>query len=224
MAGECRADDIVVFIGLLILDLNLVQKEKMMEQPELGIRVSNLRQEQGFTQEQLAEYCEVSTRTIQRIENGEVEPRPFTRNNLSNVLEFDFNADQAKSENLWLAVLHLSSIFVILIIPLLIWSWKKDQSTKIDEQGRAVLNFQITVTLMLIGATLLLVVVGPTSMILMEQMGSGVSAAAWIPFAIIVLCLISIGIFTTYEGVVNTIRVMSGKQYHYPLSIPFLKV
>ena len=195
-----------------------------MEQPELGIRVSTLRQEQGFTQEQLAEYCEVSTRTIQRIESGEVEPRPFTRNSLSNVLEFDFNAAQAKSENLWLAVLHLSSIFVILIIPLLVWSWKKNQSTKIDEQGRAVLNFQITVTLMLIGATLLLVVVGPTSMILIEQMGNELSAAAWIPFALIVLCLISIGIFTTYEGVANTIRVMSGKQYHYPLSIPFLKV
>ena len=195
-----------------------------MEQPELGIRVSALRQEQGFTQEQLAEYCEVSTRTIQRIENGEVEPRPFTRNSLSNVLEFDLNADQTKNESLWLAVLHLSSIFVILIIPLLVWSWKKNQSTKIDEQGRAVLNFQITVTLMLIGATLLLVVVGPTSMILMEQMGSGISAAAWIPFALIVLCLISIGIFTTYEGIANTIRVMTGKQYHYPLSIPFLKV
>jgi uncharacterized Tic20 family protein len=195
-----------------------------MEQPELGIRVSTLRQEKGFTQEQLAEYCEVSTRTIQRIENGEVEPRPFTRNSLSNVLEFDFNADQTKSENLWLAVLHLSSIFVILIIPLLVWSWKKNQSTKIDEQGRAVLNFQITVTLMLIGATLLLVVVGPASIILMEQMGSGLSAAAWIPMAISVLFLISIGIFTTYEGVANTIRVMTGKQYHYPLSIPFLKV
>jgi uncharacterized Tic20 family protein len=195
-----------------------------MEQPELGTRVSTLRQEKGFTQEQLAEYCEVSTRTIQRIENGEVEPRPFTRNSLSNVLEFDFNADQTKSENLWLAVLHLSSIFVILIIPLLVWSWKKNQSTKIDEQGRAVLNFQITVTLMLIGATLLLVVVGPASIILMEQMGSGLSAAAWIPMAISVLFLISIGIFTTYEGVANTIRVMTGKQYHYPLSIPFLKV
>ena len=195
-----------------------------MEQPELGIRVSTLRQEKGFTQEQLAEYCEVSTRTIQRIENGEVEPRPFTRNSLSNVLEFDFNADQTKSENLWLAVLHLSSIFVILIIPLLVWSRKKNQSTKNDEQGRAVLNFQITVTLMLIGATLLLVVVGPASIILMEQMGSGLSAAAWIPMAISVLFLISIGIFTTYEGVANTIRVMTGKQYHYPLSIPFLKV
>jgi len=42
--------------------------------------------------------------------------------------------------------------------------------------------------------------------------------------AISVLFLISIGIFTTYEGVANTIRVMTGKQYHYPLSIPFLKV
>ena len=195
-----------------------------MEQPELGLRVSNLRQEKGFTQEQLAEYCEVSTRTIQRIENGEAEPRPFTRNSLSNVLEFDFNAAQAKNESLWLAVLHLSSIFVILIIPLLVWSWKKNQNTKIDEQGRAVLNFQITITLMLIGATLLLVIVGPTAIILMEQTGSGLSTLAWIPMALSVLFLISIGIFTAYEGVANTIRVMTGRQYHYPLSLPFLKV
>jgi DNA-binding XRE family transcriptional regulator len=49
-----------------------------------------------LTQEQLAEECEVSTRTIQRIENGEVEPRAFTRNNLSNLLEFDFGENNIK--------------------------------------------------------------------------------------------------------------------------------
>jgi len=39
-----------------------------MNQPYLGLKVSELRQQKGLTQEQLAEKCEVSTRTIQRIE------------------------------------------------------------------------------------------------------------------------------------------------------------
>jgi transcriptional regulator with XRE-family HTH domain len=45
-----------------------------MNQPYLGQKVSELRQLKGLTQEQLAEKCEVSTRTIQRIESGEVDP------------------------------------------------------------------------------------------------------------------------------------------------------
>ncbi len=56
-----------------------------MKQPDLGLKVSELRKERGFTQEQLAEVCEVTPRTIQRIEGGEVEPRAFTRNSLSNL-------------------------------------------------------------------------------------------------------------------------------------------
>lgn len=46
-----------------------------MNQPDLGLKIAELRQQRGLTQENLAEYCEVSTRTIQRIESGEVEPR-----------------------------------------------------------------------------------------------------------------------------------------------------
>ncbi len=42
-----------------------------MNQPDLGRKVAELRQERGLTQEELAEFCEVSTRTIQRIENRE---------------------------------------------------------------------------------------------------------------------------------------------------------
>jgi transcriptional regulator with XRE-family HTH domain len=57
-----------------------------------------LRQQKHLTQEQLAEYCEVSARTIQRIESGEVEPRSFTRNSLSNILEFDFGKDNKRRD------------------------------------------------------------------------------------------------------------------------------
>ena len=79
-----------------------------MNQPDLGKKIVELRQQKGITQEQLAEECEVSTRTIQRIESGEVEPRAFTRNSLSNTLGFDFGKDNTQYEDLWLAALHLS--------------------------------------------------------------------------------------------------------------------
>ena len=38
-----------------------------MKQPELGLKVTELRQQKGLNQEKLAEMCEVGSRTIQRI-------------------------------------------------------------------------------------------------------------------------------------------------------------
>jgi uncharacterized Tic20 family protein len=195
-----------------------------MNQPDLGSKVAEVRQQKGLTQEQLAEFCEVSTRTIQRIESGEVEPRPFTRNSLSNILAFDFNESNVHNENFWLAALHLSSIFCIVLIPLLIWSWKKKQSYKIDRHGRDVLNFQITVTLMLFAAVFLLVVALPLGimMLMMESGQPDLGIIGILPF-VGLFPLVAIGIFCTWQGVANTIRVLSDKPYRYPLSIPFIK-
>lgn len=49
-----------------------------MRQPELGKLLTNLRNEKGLTQEELVEKCNISVRTIQRIEAGEVTPRSYT--------------------------------------------------------------------------------------------------------------------------------------------------
>jgi transcriptional regulator with XRE-family HTH domain len=125
-----------------------------MKQPDLGLKVSELRKEKGFTQEQLAEVCEVTPRTIQRIESGEVEPRAFNRNSLSNVLEFDLGKNDLENERFWIAVLHLSSMFCIVLVPLLIWSWLKTRSYQVDKHGRQVMNFQITITLALFAGAL----------------------------------------------------------------------
>jgi transcriptional regulator with XRE-family HTH domain len=46
-----------------------------MNQPQLGLKVSELRQQKGLTQGQLAERCEVSPLTFQVIESGEVDRR-----------------------------------------------------------------------------------------------------------------------------------------------------
>jgi len=49
-----------------------------MKQPELGKKIADLRKAQGLTQEELVERCNLSVRTLQRIESGEVEPRSHT--------------------------------------------------------------------------------------------------------------------------------------------------
>ena len=196
-----------------------------MNQPDLGLKVTELRQQKGLTQEQLAEQCEVSTRTIQRIESGDVDPRAYTLQCLGKALEFDFGAESTANENIWLAILHLSSMLCMVIVPLLLWSWKKNQSYKIDQQGRQVLNFQITMTLSLVAGAFLLVV-APMALIFMEE--ATVAALEQSPvFVALMICLpaplVLIGLYCTYQGVVNAMRALADKPVRYPLSIPFIR-
>jgi len=194
----------------------------MMNQPDLGLKITELRQQKGLTQEKLAEYCDVSARTIQRIESGEVEPRSFTRNSLSNILEFDFGRENTNNENLWLALLHLSSVVCIVFIPLLLWSWKKDQSYKIDQQGREVLNFQITITLVLFTFVLALMI-APAVFLMVQNLDGEAGILGDIFTLLPPLPILFIGIFTSYQAVMNTVRALSEKPIRYPLSIPFVK-
>jgi uncharacterized Tic20 family protein len=193
-----------------------------MNQPDLGLKITELRQQKGFTQEKLAEYCEVSPRTIQRIEGGEVEPRSFTRNSLSNILEFDFGKENTNNQSIWLALLHMSSVFCIVFIPLFLWSWKKDQSYKIDQQGRDVLNFQITIMLVLF-AFVLVLMVAPAMLMMLKGLDNESGVLGDIFTLLPPVPILFIGVFTTYQAVVNTVRALSDKPIRYPLSIPFVK-
>ena len=87
------------------------------------------------------------------------------------------------------------------------------------------LNFQITMTLMLFASALLLAIF-PTTLIFMgEQTVEAIENSKI--FLVATLCLpmplILIGIFCTYQGVVNAIRALSDRPIHYALSIPFVK-
>jgi uncharacterized Tic20 family protein/DNA-binding Xre family transcriptional regulator len=196
-----------------------------MNQPDLGLKVSELRQQKGLTQEQLAERCEISPRTIQRIESGEVDPRAYTLHCLSTALEFDFGEENTANENLWLTILHLSSVLCILIVPLLLWSWMKNRSYKIDQQGRQVLNFQITMTLLLFASAFLLMLFPATLILAGEEIVHEMESSPL--FIVSTLCLpapmVLIGLFCTYQGVINAIRSLAEKPVRYALSIPFVK-
>lgn len=62
-----------------------------MKQPELGKKISELRKDKGLTQEELVDKCNISVRTLQRIESGEVTPRSYTIKTILAALEYDLN-------------------------------------------------------------------------------------------------------------------------------------
>lgn len=62
-----------------------------MKQPGLGRKISELRREKGLTQEELVDKCNISVRTLQRIESGEVTPRSFTVKTILAALEYDLS-------------------------------------------------------------------------------------------------------------------------------------
>ncbi len=68
-----------------------------MKQPELGHRISELRKAKGLTQEELVEKCNISVRTIQRIETGEVNPRSYTVKTILSALGSDIKEIQTES-------------------------------------------------------------------------------------------------------------------------------
>jgi transcriptional regulator with XRE-family HTH domain len=57
---------------------------------EIGTYIKEARLKKGLTQEELAFQTDISVRTIQRIESGEVDPRSYTLQSIAKVLEIDF--------------------------------------------------------------------------------------------------------------------------------------
>jgi transcriptional regulator with XRE-family HTH domain len=61
-----------------------------MEKLEFGAKLIEVRKAKGLTQEDVAEKCRITARTIQRIESRVVKPRAYTIRIISETLGFDF--------------------------------------------------------------------------------------------------------------------------------------
>jgi transcriptional regulator with XRE-family HTH domain len=68
----------------------------MIQQPELGKKIIDLRKARGLTQEELVEKCNLSVRTLQRIEAGEVTPRPITIKLIFEALDVSFEITEGE--------------------------------------------------------------------------------------------------------------------------------
>jgi len=170
-----------------------------------GQLIKDLRLKKGITQEELSVKTDISVRTIQRIENGEVDPRAYTLQAIAAALEVDFeilaNAEaeaaskDARDAAIWLPLLHLSGLLLLIVPPMIIWIAKRDSVNEIRKHAVDVINFQLSISLYLL----------PFLMI---------SA-----FPIVLILFI----FSQVMVILNTVKVTNNRPYKYPLTIRFLK-
>jgi transcriptional regulator with XRE-family HTH domain len=129
-----------------------------MNKNNLALRLKELRNQKGMSQETLAEESELSLRTIQRIENGVTNPTGETLKRLSNAL--NVNPDvlidwSIKEDKRYLIFLNLSTLTFVffpllgIIVPFMLWSSRKGKLKNINKIGRDLINFEITWTIAL---------------------------------------------------------------------------
>ena len=167
---------------------------------ETGKLIRELRIKKGMTQEELAGKTEVSARTIQRIENGEVDPRAYTLQMIAKALEVEYNLFlenepdeeqeiQQVNANNWLGLLHISGIIPLIFPTVLIWNHKKDIIKGMSEHYRDVIGFQLKVWV-------------------------GILAGSWIYWkADQPIPLIMVFLMNAVFSIFNTIKVVTGETY-----------
>jgi transcriptional regulator with XRE-family HTH domain len=177
----------------------------------IGQYIKEKRMLKGMTQEELAAKTDISIRTIQRIENDEVDPRTFTLQTIASVLEItydelvtinkpDTKEEYTSNESVWVATIHFTSILLLVLPQLIIWIWKKDKIKGINKHAIDSINFQL-------------------SMILYIAIAIGILVIKWfIGLAIIILLCILIIV----ASIIATIKAIDGKDYKYPLSISII--
>ena len=170
-----------------------------MKQPEIGDTIANLRKQKGLTQEELALRCGINVKNVESLESGSVIPRSATIKLLAEELDFEFNDENDDDSKFWLITLHLSNFFCVVVIPLVIWAWKKDEDPEIDKQGKDVINFQLSMMIYLFTSSILVFVL------------------------IGIVFLLALGGYITIITIINTIKVMADNDYKYPMTIKFIK-
>ncbi|MFN8240266.1 MAG: helix-turn-helix domain-containing protein [Bacteroidales bacterium] len=131
---------------------------------ETGRLIRELRIKKGMTQEELADKTEVSARTIQRIENGEVDPRAYTLQMIAKALEVDYSLftmnDGSEDNDLnktgsitWTALIYLSCMVPLVFPTVLIWHNKKNSITGLSHHYRTALSYQLTVLAVLLASS-----------------------------------------------------------------------
>ena len=195
-----------------------------MSKTELSKRLKELRSRKGLSQEQLAENSGLSLRTIQRIENGETEPRGETLKRLMNALDaapddlMDWNIVEDKG---FLTALNLSALGFLffpllgILIPLILWISKKDKIKNVNETGKTILNFQITWTILFFLTYIFLM--------------GGIFLSWKVSYSLTINPFLWIGILVfpyVYNFVliiINTLKIYNGKEIKYFPSVRFLR-
>lgn len=120
-------------------------------------------------------------------------------------------------------LMHLSSFggylfpFGSIVLPLIFWEIKKNDSKKLDATGKEVINFNLSY--MIYSAVLIVIMLMVGVSFIFENVN---------PFSVffIISAVIFIGILSIIKFIliiVGAVKANEGEVYHYPLTINFLK-
>jgi len=193
---------------------------------KIGNTIKEKRLQKGMTQEELALKSDITVRTVQRIESGEVDPRSFTLQAIASALEVDYNElvspdDPTKTEGIssndtfWLAILHFSGILLMIVPTVIIWTLKKDKIPNIRNHAIDVINFQISMMIYLIF----------TAFLCLIPITIAFSPTVKIPIflAVGILLITVLGIYISTLVIINTAKAANNQPYRYLFCIKFLK-
>ena len=199
-----------------------------MKTYEIANKIKELRKRKGLSQEQLAEEAKLNLRTIQRIENGESEPRGDTLLRLSKAL--GVNTDDIMEWTLdenrgYLALLNLSSLcFIIfpligIIVPLVLWIAQRDKIRYVNETGKKIINFQISFSIFFFIVFGLLI----GNMFFRMNILSLFSSTMTGNLLIVYGTFFVMGLYNVILILVNTIRSQRNKPAKYFPAIKFIR-
>lgn len=207
---------------LLLLRTNFTK----MKNTELTKKIKELRNKKAFSQDELAEASQLNLRTIQRIESGETEPRGHTLQKIAAALGvtpdelIDWTEETDKT---YLLTLNLSALSFLafpllgVIIPLILWTYKKDKIKDVNETGKKLLNFQISWCIILFLTYLLLILTALFKIDLHLPVPGIISAEMMI---LLVIVFYGINIILV---ILNSVFIYLNKKVYYQPSLRFLK-
>ncbi len=185
-----------------------------MQNQSIGKTLVYQRKLKGYSQEDLSAKTEVTVRTIQRIEKGDVNPHLQTVKLLATALDINvdelLNLENPKDEAIqkkWLLLLHGTPLlgfvlpFCNVLFPLFLWIHKREDNAIYDRHGAKIINFQITV--------LLLYALSFIALLTIDKWGFIIFVS------IIPLCILVV--------LANIVYAVKEYKCYYPLAIPFLK-
>ncbi len=184
-------------------------------------KVKNIRISRGFSQELLAEKTGLPLRTIQKIETGEIMPDDETLSKISEALEVkpdEKSGFEKESDKGYLTLMNVSALSFIInplfgvLAPLVFWILKKDKVEKLEEYGIMIMNFQITLIIIII---LIFIVSGIMAFVVKTSMSIGLS---------IIFVFLSSGLYYLYNIIMtlwNVVRIQKDLPVKY---MPVIKI
>ena len=200
-----------------------------MKNKELALRIKELRNRKGFSQEELSEKTGLSLRTVQRIENGETEPRGDSLKRLA--MAFDVLPDEiidwtVQEDKGFLISLNLSALSFFLfpllgiIVPLIIWISKKDKIRNVNEIAKEILNFQITWTMILFIGYISIILNAAIRMRTTGDLNPTVVTSMMMMYG---LLLVVMYLYNLTMILINAVRINKDKKVFYTPKIRFIR-